>query len=71
MSYMSKKTYKLINETRKIMHTIVQNYDVYYVVFICEYTVSWRNIFGKEVSDTVTEEHASSIYWPEKERVGH
>lgn len=64
---MNKKTYKLINETRKIMHTIVQNYDVYYVVFICEYNVSWRNIFGKEVSTTVTEEHVSSIYWPEKE----
>lgn len=67
MSHMNKKTYKLINETRKIMQAVVQNCDVYYVVFICEYTVSWRNIFGKEVSDTVTEEHTSGIYWPEKE----
>lgn len=67
MSYMNKKTYKLINETRKIMQAVVQNCDVYYVVFICEYTVSWRNIFGKEVSDTVTEEQSSGIYWPEKE----
>lgn len=64
---MNKKTYKLINETRKIMHTIVQNCDVYYVVFICEYNVSWRNIFGKDVSTTVTEDQSSSIYWPEKE----
>lgn len=64
---MNKKTYKLINETRKIMHAVVQNCDVYYVVFICEYNVSWRNIFGKETSDTVTEEQPSNIYWPEKE----
>lgn len=64
---MSKKTYKLINETRKIMHAVVQNYDVYYVVFICEYNVSWRNIFGKEISNIVTEEQTSNIYWPEKE----
>lgn len=64
---MNKKTYKLINETRKIMHAVVQNCDVYYVVFICEYNVSWRNIFGKEVSNTAIEEHASNIYWPEKE----
>ena len=64
---MNNKTYKLINETRKIMHAVVQNCDVYYVVFICEYNVSWRNIFGKEVSTTVTDEQTSNIYWPEKE----